>query len=140
MRQLYLLVLGINQNFIVDHWFCKTDGPSTNSRLVVNISFSKYLFIAADKIGYLHNVFSYFPMKIYVVGSFHSICFHEEIRKKILVIFFLLKKCLIWSYAYFRLCFFHISSGVIFAYHKSKVTQVDSLVFPVLQLASYNKK
>ena len=40
--KVYLLVLGFNQNFIVDHWFCKTDGPSTNSRLVVNISFSKF--------------------------------------------------------------------------------------------------
>ena len=34
----YTLELGIGQNFIADHWFCKTDPSSINKRLVENIS------------------------------------------------------------------------------------------------------
>ena len=32
-----LVVLGIGQNFIVDHQFCKTDWPSINNRCIENI-------------------------------------------------------------------------------------------------------
>ena len=73
MNSIKELVLGIGQNFIVDHQFCQTDRSSTNNRLVenifiLNLALFQVLIHSSRSIRVLSTyIFSYFSMKTYFV-------------------------------------------------------------------------